>query len=290
MKKCAIFVFFLLLAAGISNGCHLFYLYIHEEFAPSDFCHSSILKENFQEVFVDEALKKQALEITNQPFFYCGCGQQMTAFESADHLYVIKFFNPRDYLNREEWFKGGRRLRRLSSLKWLSRAYLKRKERLLRLFNRYQIGFEELKEESGLVYVHLNKETGLQRTLHFVDKKGRSCQISLKDAPFVLQKKCRIVFSHFDALAEKGDIKGIQEGIVQLKTLFLARAEKGFTDRIQTLHNNYGFVEGKAMQIDLGRIEKNPAVQRLPLQELERITAEMKRMLASRYPHLKELL
>lgn len=266
MKKISLILFFpIVLLAG-----HLLYLYTHREFTPPDF------KDNFVRGFEGRGLlpDAQVLEALSQPYSYLGHGKQMTAFESADHRYVIKFINPRAVI-KENAFHKVKGLKRLCSLRWFSSAYFKKNQRLTKLFNRYQVAFQELKEESGLVYVRLDPCISFPQEIHLIDKEGKHHQLSLNNCPFVLQKKAIVATKLFQQLSEKGDQEGLKKCGEQLYDLFLTRAKKGYTDRIQTLHNNYGFVDGRAIQIDLGRIWKDEEVQQLPQKEVERIVANI---------------
>jgi hypothetical protein len=76
----------------------------------------------------------------------------------------------------------------------------------------------------------------------------------------------------------------VKEGIAQLCRLFAQRAKKGFTDRHQTLYNNFGFIGGEAIQIDLGRIDKDKDILQSPEQEISRVYANLERELAEVSP------
>ena len=286
MKKWILFpLSFLLMIPALILG-HLLYLYTHLEFTVDDF-QVPFLLESQESSFLDEKEMEGVNRVLNQRYSYLACGKQMTAFESADHRYVIKFFNPRPVL-KKRWFRDSKKWRRFSSLKWISNAYFKRKERLTKLYQRYQMGFEELKEEAGLVFVHLKPSTSLLSKMHLVDKGGKSHQIDLDTYPFVLQKKATLVTCQLDLFIRERNFEGIKRSIEQLRTLFLSRAKKGFTDRIQTLHNNYGFVDELAVQIDLGRIRKDESVQKMPEQEFEKVFSEVFNALSQRYVEIKD--
>lgn len=261
---------------------HLIYLYAHREFAPSDFRHPFVLQLTGR---VSSVEREEVLHILNQPFHYCGAGKQMTAFESADERYVIKFFNPRPLL-REKWFHSFKKMAHFNSSRWISNAYFKRKQRLLKLFDRYQMAYDDLRDESGLVYVHLNQSTYLGKTLTLIDQKGAEHTLSIVQYPFVLQKKAKLVNAEFNALMQAGDSERLKERVEQLYALFRSRATKGFTDRIQTLHNNYGFVGDRAIQIDLGRIHKDEEISKDPSEEIERVNSGVKESLKANYPAL----
>lgn len=268
---------------------HFGYLYTHCEFQPNDFYHPKLVNQTAFPLSVDASLKAQAREVLNQQFIYMGRGRQMTAYVSADGQYVIKFFNPRTFL-RKKWFYDRKKLRRMVSLKWLSKAYFKRQDRLARLSKRYQLAFDELKEESGLIYVHLSPASQLHTLLQLTDKAGARCSLDLNGVPFVLQKKSQLVLSQLDALMQKRDFKEIKEKIGQLYTLFSLRALKGYTDRVQTLHNNYGFIGDRAIQIDLGGIYHDYTIAKDPKADIQRIMERIARTLFKRYPGSSSLL
>ena len=71
----------------------------------------------------------------------------------------------------------------------------------------------------------------------------------------------------------------------QIYELFLSRAQKGYTDRLQTLDKNYGFFEGKSVQLDVGRIRKIEMDEEKIHQEMERIIGNIRPSLAD-YPEL----
>src|SRR5579863_4478815 len=116
-KSLKAFRYLIFTVFGLIGG-HLVYLYNHREFSPPDFRHPSILKLESQAP--DALAKQKASQILEQKFTYLGSGTQMTAFESADHQYVIKFFNPRNTI-KKSWFHHYSRLREMSSWKWITK-------------------------------------------------------------------------------------------------------------------------------------------------------------------------
>jgi hypothetical protein len=247
---------------------HLVYLYQHREFGPSDFLHPFIL--TLEEQAPEETVKKQVSAILQQKFTYLGSGTQVTAYESADHHYVIKFFNPRNTI-KENWFHKTSRLCRMSSLKWIFKTYFKKEERLLKSFNCHRMAFQDLREESGLIYLHFDRSSCLSQKIELVDKEGKFHQVDLDECPFVLQKKVELALEYLT----QSDSKEACEGVRQLYWLFLSRAQKGYTDHHQKLSKNFGFAGGYALQLDVGRICKDKSVQERPLQEVERVIANI---------------
>jgi hypothetical protein len=272
---------------GLMTG-HLVYLYNHREFTPPDFRHPFILK--LEGSAPDVATKKQISGILQQKFTYLGSGTQVTAFESADHHYVIKFFNPRNTI-KENWFHRYSRMRQMSSPKWIMKTYFEKEERLLKFFKCHRLAFRDLQEESGLIYLHFDRSTALSQKIEVIDQEGKAYSVDLDICPFILQKKVAIASTYLEDQLAKGDFAGAEEGVRQIYQLFLTRAQKGYTDHRQSLRKNYGFVNGHAVQLDVGRIKLNERVKQTPLQDLERIIDNLSKQLPpSLSPVLQECL
>lgn len=221
----------------------------HPEFGPGDFCHPCILKRAPSN---PETVSKQlASEIVKQRFSYLGCGGQLTVYESADHKYVIKFFNPRNSL------------------------FNKRKH-LEKNFNRYAMSLKDLKEETGVIYNHFDPSTALPQSIEVVGKEGRLYHINLEKYPFVLQRKVELALPYLDRLYKEGRFEEAKEAGRQIYALFSSRAKKGYRDHSQNLACNYGFYNGKAVQLDPGRIRKDEAIAQNPRKEMERIVRNIK--------------
>jgi hypothetical protein len=285
MKKIIAFLCVLTLGFGVCLAGHLVYLYFHTQFEPKDFRHEFVFRDASSKISPEDNLKEKASQILNQPFSYIGHGHQMTAFESADHRYVLKLFNPRPALN-EETFHSIAGMKHLCSLKWISHAYLKRESILMQLADSYKIAFRELKEETGLVYIHLDNSTCLSKAIHLSTKKGVHGWIDLDKVPFILQEKAEIAAIRLQTLIQNNEMDKAKKALIDLYTFFEARARKGITDRQQTLYNNYGFIGDRVVQIDVGRIKKDGNIQTMPNEEIKRVFGHINKFLSGKYPQL----
>jgi hypothetical protein len=128
-----------------------------------------------------------------------------------------------------------------------------------------------MKEEAGLVYVHLCPSTWLDQTVEMKDRDEACYTIDLGHTPFVLQRKAELAQARFIRLLRENDVDGVRASLEQLRDLFKSRASKGITDRIQTLHNNYGFIGTRAVQIDVGRVRLDESIALEPELEVDRI-------------------
>lgn len=275
MKAFRYLIFGVLGILGLMGG-HLVYLYNHREFSPPDFCHPFILKLESQAP--DAATKQKISQILQQKFTYLGSGTQVTAFESSDHQYVIKFFNPRNTI-KENWFHRYSRLRQMSSLKWITKTYLEKEQRLSKFFKCHRLAFRDLREESGLIYLHFDRSSCLSQQIDVIDQDGKKYLVDLNICPFILQKKVDIAMTHLEEQLAKGGIEEAKEGVRQIYQLFLTRAQKGYTDHRQSLFKNYGFADGRAVQLDVGRIKLDERVKKMPIKDLERIVENLSKQL-----------
>lgn len=264
-------------------GLHLFqlfFLHYDGKIKPQFFEHG------FQSSYSQqvEGLDDSCLDtILQQPFYWLGQGKQMVAFLSQDQKYVLKLFNPMRPLDKN-WQKQGKYWRRYTSLKWLKREWLGKKNRLTKLFKRHKLAYELLKEETGLVFVHLKHSKRICHCITLIDQEGKQIPIHLANTPFVLQKKADLVPVHLNHLLQENRFEEAKEGIVLIQKLLEKRIQLGITDRIQTMENNYGFVDGKPIQIDVGRIRWNKELDKAA--EKERILCNFQAWVSAKYAAL----
>jgi len=224
--------------------------------------------------------------ILHQPFHQIGQGDQMTAYESADGKYVLKLFNPRVPLQKKWYFKW-KHWKKTYSLKWISNEWFQRSRRLEKMFARLKIAFSVLREESGLIFLHLCQNDEIRHTVQLTDKKGKEHLLPLNQTPFVLQKKAILASEYLDQLIIEDRLVDAGEAILNIEELFAKRLKLGITDENQTMDKNYGFIEGKPIQIDVGKIRVEPALLVSKESEERRILNSFHCWLKERYPFLE---
>jgi len=234
---------------------------------------------------LEEKKQEELLSALDQKFHYLGCGGQCFAFASEDGNYVIKFFKhkirkPLTLLNHPslpEWVKKTQK-------KKMDKALYK----LERDFNSYKLAYEELSEETGVFYIHLNKTKELNRSIFITDKIGIEHKIALDDIEFIVQKKGELAYTYFSSLMEKGDTTGAKNALEAMLQLIVSRCKKGIFDEDARIHRNFGFVQGKPIFIDAGRFRhdltrKDPAIYKA---DLIAITGRLYDWLEETYPTL----
>jgi hypothetical protein len=227
--------------------------------------------------------KRQELEgILSQEFRYMACGGQCFAFVSADNNYVIKFFKhrirkPYSYLMKLPLWRN---------------KLEKAKRKLNRDFTSYKIAYEDLPEETGVVYIHLNKGKAPASSVAIVDKLGIKHTLPLEGIEFVLQKRAELAYSHIDHLVQQGDSAKVRHALRSMIDVIVARCQKGYFDEDAKIHRNFGFVGDKPVIIDVGRFvpderRKEPAIYQA---DVVAITKQMHKWLMQTHPELTAIL
>ncbi len=224
-----------------------------------------------------ESQKKLLDQIAMQPFKLLGSGKECYAFVSADGEIVVKFFKQKhmrvqyllNYLPLSKEIKALRN-------ETLNRHSFRRKA----LFNSYQIAYEQLPEETGVLYLHLTKSRNLKRAIQIITPKGKHLTLKLDDMEFMVQKRAGLIFDAIKAHPEKG-----KEIISSILHLISNRREKGIGDNDINCEKNLGIVNGKAMQIDVGEFYLS-IPKPITKEELTTATLDLRAFLETYYPTL----
>ena len=181
-----------------------------------------------------------------QRFFYLGRGHQNYAFVSFDGQYVLKL--PRYDLYRPPFW-----LRACPFLSDYRTKWIAEKERRKRfLMNSFRIAFQDLKEETSLLFLHLGKTDHLKQTVQMRDRVGRSFSIDLDQSGFLLQKRHDLMMPLYAKSlldGEKEKAKNILEAFLELNAV---RARKGIYNKDPSFLRNFAIAEGDGIQIDVG--------------------------------------
>lgn len=189
--------------------------------------------------------------IAHQTLRWLGRGMQAVVFETQDEKYVVKFFqlgriredisrNPvKNILSRETAEKRQERINHREEI-----------------FSSSKMCFENLQEETGIVYVHLNRSKDRVRTIRLVDRYGQSHRICGDNTSFLVQKKARYLIPTITAHMERGQVDQAKARIDQVFALLLSMAKKGYVDNDDALirNNNIGLSEDRAIYIDTGHL------------------------------------
>lgn len=217
------------------------------------------------------AFPPETLALFEQPYFYLSKGRQCFVFVSADGKAVLKFFNYD-------------RFRFPSSLAKLTprlKAYAqKRSARFQTTLTSLQIANTLLKEETGLIALHLHESKDLP-TLTFFDSLDRCHTIDLNRVAFILQKRAT---SLIDVIEDRGAKEVIDSYCLFLKN----RCEKKISDDDRDVMRNFGFLGDRLINLDPGRLFFSQRLEtREGLEKEVRIaTKRLKKYLLKNHPEL----
>lgn len=225
---------------------------------------------------VDRSLPPE--EIFTGPFTYFARGLQCFAFLSEDGQYVLKVLNNCNHHKAAlcRWIPG------------MEEAGKKAETKSEELFQSYAIALGELKEETGLVYMHLHQTDHLKKTITLIDRLGIAHPLDLDTAGFMVQKRATLFYPYLAEKRRLGDLAGAQKAVADMVLFILNRCKKGIWDNDPLFRTNFGFVEGRPIEIDVGSFSIDPssADPAVYVPEIKRITASLKDWAAKNYPEL----
>lgn len=234
---------------------------------------------------LNEEENSQVSEALAQPYKYLGGGGQCYAFVSEDDKYVIKFFKQKSFAI-PEWID---RFPVPALIGWLKNAKMRKREEYRdRVFTAFKMSLNDLSRETGMLFVHLNRTTHLNRELSFCDAQGICHLLNLDDLEFVVQKKAEMAFTRIDALMQGGDIAGAKEAIAKLLQLNVGFYQKGYRNRDPNFRSNCGFIGNEAVLVDVGRMVHSEDVKKPDemRKELDKAIPRFEKYLSVKHPEL----
>lgn len=229
--------------------------------------------------------KRDLDTLLSQPYRYLGKGCQSYVFGSEDGKYVIKFF-------KYQRFRPQFWLRYLSFIPGVERYRLrklhKKNCKLEGVFESWRLAFNELQEESGLVYVHLNKTKELRKPLVLYDKMGWRHELDLDGIEFLVQKRAHMLCDEIESLMVTDQLSQAKTLLKTLVNQVLSEYHRGLADNDHALMQNTGVYEGHPIHIDVGQFVNNEKVKspKFHMQELYTKTFKFRIWLQKRYPSL----
>lgn len=198
--------------------------------------------------------------LLQQPFRYLGHGLQFYAFESSDGQYVLKFL-------RHQRLRPNVVIEALPNI--VPFSYLKEykekecEKRIGYIFRSLLVAYKDVPEETGLLYVHLNKTKNLYPTVQLSDKAHTSYQVTLDSTEFVLQRKATLVKPTLSQLMQQGKTAEAKGRVEQIFALLKECAKKGVCDTDNQLirKDNLGFIADRAIYIDTGKLTRKASIK-----------------------------
>jgi hypothetical protein len=223
-------------------------------------------------------------EVLSQKFTYYNKGTQAYVFISEDKKYILKFlkqqkFTPKSWLSFIPF-----------SFNPCYQDYLIKQKRCSETFSACKTAFLELKDETGLIYVHLNNSRDLNKKVTILDKNGQRHVVEIDKTSFYIQKRAQLIYSRISELMHHGDVEGAKNIITSVFALIDFLGKKGVVDNDPILRKNFGLIDDVAVQIDIGTLRIDPMRQQNLdyKQEVGNVTHSFKTWVEKNYPELTE--
>lgn len=278
------FLLIIVLVALVYGGGRLYYA-VTDGFVESNIKYDIPKDQRWDTTPLTASEKSTVKTILSQPFTYLAKGCQSYVFASQDGQYVIKFFKyqrfrPQAWLDKVAFIPlvDEYRLKKID----------KKKRKLDNVINSWKLAYEELKPETGVVYVHLNKTDEIDQELTVYDKMGFEHRLQLGGIEFMLQKKTDMLCPTLLKYRDAGDLTAAKALIDRLFAMLISEYRRGYADNDHALMQNTGVNNGQPIHIDVGQFIKNPMVADIDMrnQELFNKTWKFRIWLQQYYPAL----
>ncbi len=241
------------------------------------------------------AEEQDLLRILDQPFRYLDHGAQCYVFASEDGKYVLKLLRCHRLFPKPitRWI-AGQKLFSLPFLSQLQKGSQHTIEKLHRCFEQtygsYYAAYHDLKEETALLYLHLNKTPEWGLKIPFYDRIGCLQVVEIGNLLFIVQRRAEPVLDCLKRLVKEGKIEEAHRRIDDLFQLLISRCSKGIFDKDPNPISNFGFLGDKIIQIDIGRYSYDAARKQPEIysREIRFIATRYQNKLSYTLPVLKD--
>ncbi len=223
--------------------------------------------------------QKEVDAILSQKFTYLARGSQAFAFISEDGKYVLKLFK------QHKWHPKNVLGYVPLPFNPFYKDYLVRKQKQHGVLSSCKTALLHVKEDTGVLYAHLNPTPVHSAPMTLVDKHGKAWTLNLSKSCFLLQKRADLFYPHVEALMGKGDLEGAKEAITSTLKLLDRFIDLGVFENNAILRKNFGFINNRAIQFDIGKF-KFDAGRKRDKKEIRVAAKNFRRWVGKNYPEL----
>jgi hypothetical protein len=210
--------------------------------------------------------------LLQQPFHYLGSGGTSFAFLGEDGKTVLKLFKHQHLFQKSYLFHlafpGMTDYLRIRKILRTRTKHAHKHHAFF--FSSCHLAYTQLKEETGLLYLCLRPNPHFTHPIRLIDAWGIAHTIDLAQTEFALQRKADLCFPYLQNLLRTGDKEALKQATSALVHHIRCRCRQGIGDRDPNLLLNFGFIDHKAVEFDLGSFFPDPALQN-PLEEAKEV-------------------
>jgi len=227
-------------------------------------------------------------QIASQPFYYLGSEKECYAFVSQDEELILKFFKQRHmhiHSPFNMWpLKYIPHIGKLQAVKRVKNANLRN-----RTFMSYLTSYQRFADQTGVLYLHLNKTHELDKKVCIYPPKGAKINLDLDSMEFLIQKNAIPLFTYLGGLLENKEVERVKQAISSILDLIIARGEVGIANSDADQQHHIGFVKGCARWMRLDAFDLIPP--NYPgLADFYETTQHLKTYLLDKHPELASFL
>jgi hypothetical protein len=190
----------------------------------------------------------------NQKYHYLDKGHQAYVFESEDSKYVLKFLKFQKYRHHPM----------VQALPLPASLNEKRQKQTLHkedkrdaLFKSWKIAFTKLKDETQVLFIHINRTPHLEKEITLYNKIGIAYHLNLADYVFMLQRKAELFADVIERDMKNGNSESAKELLDGLVALYQNEYRQGLFEEDRYIVRNTGVYLNKPIQIDTGRLRED---------------------------------
>ncbi|MCB1117298.1 MAG: hypothetical protein KDK50_01810 [Chlamydiia bacterium] len=219
----------------------------------------------------------------SQPYYYLSSGASMYVFASEDQRYVLKLFKQRHMRP----FSIYEKLIGYPFIPCKQRSLANRLQFRKRAFDSCLIAYSKFRDQTGLLYMHLNPTSHLGTHLHLVDHKGTHLKLNADKEEYYIQRKGQGIIDSICQWQSEGKRDTIRQALKSIVELIIDRCEREIGD-FDNCSKNFAFIDGKAIEIDIGEFWNDPGVKGREhiIAHIITATFDLRNYLAKHYPEL----
>jgi hypothetical protein len=234
----------------IGFGVHQFEERLRHRFSLADVALAPLNEPLWQMEPLSTEEWAQVEQLLQQPFRYLGEGYQSYVFESADGAHVLKFIKQQPE-QASFWTRCGAWAHPRRAFQRCERDQ-RRREEVLQIGQSWKLAFERARDDSQLLYLHLNRTDQMLGSVRLVTKSEEQLDLPLDQVPFLIQKRCDPFRQAVEGLIQQGAIEQAGQLVEGLVDLMVATYRGGLKDRDRWVVDNSGVIDGRTVHLDVG--------------------------------------
>lgn len=247
LKRVYLFLVFFLFTVSIFLGLDRLCHRSITQFSPHKIKTSNLFIPS-QNQAISKEKREEIGSILNQKFVFYHKGKNSYSFISEDGNYLLKFM----------------RTQRVKPKSWLAyiplsfnpyyQELINTREHAKQLAHAWQFAYEELQEETALIYAHTSKKERLRKKVMLLDKNLDPYSLDLDKTVFCIQRHADLFYVQFSQSLRDHDLNLAKERIASIFSLISHLCCKGVLSSESARHLDIGIVDNRVVQVDIDKL------------------------------------